>query len=298
MSVALARTGGKPSEGRVRPTSASTVADDAASTGSMLIDASPIDRAASRDRTGAAMNRSPELDPWMIDSTSRHVGDPSSIIDAERLATNVESDGIAGVSIHAASEPPEGSNSSTTTSSSADHAAASATAVVVVASPTSATMPTVRPQSPLALSAGSSAGSAVVSTIGSVSTTRTSSAAATIGAASAATSTESDWRPSALVGRDRQRHHDAVDHRRVGRGRSRTANPRQRRDHQLYRDPLAQSDGKCTFVDLDGDDGVARSDERAGLHGLRRDQRAGHETDLGVRADQRIEFVTGHQVDR
>ena len=116
----------------------------------MLIDASPIDRAASRDRAGAAMKRSPELDPWTIDSTSRHDGDPPSVIDAERPATKVDSVGTAGVSIHAASEPPEGSNSSTTTSSSADHAEASATAVVVVASPTSATMPTIRPQSPLA----------------------------------------------------------------------------------------------------------------------------------------------------
>ena len=77
-----------------------------------------------------------------------------------------------------------------------------------------------------------------------------------------ATSTDSDWRPSALVVAIGKATTTAVDHRRVGRRRSRSASPGHGRDHELYRDPLAQTDGQRTFVDLDGDDGVARSDER------------------------------------
>ena len=246
----------------------------------MLIDASPIDRAASRDRAGAAMNRSPESDPCTIASTSRHVGDPPSIIDADRLG-HERRERRNGRRVHPRGEratrwielqhdrprpPPTTPRRARPQSSSWRHRRARRW-----------------PRSGLSPRPPQSAASAVASTIGSASTTRTSSAAATIGAEAAATSTDSDCRPSALVGAIG----NATTTPSITVG-SVVAAPirrsRTRRDHELHRDPLAQSDGQCTFVDLDGDHGVARSDERTGLHGLRRHQRAGHEADLGVRA--------------
>ena len=121
MSAALASNApgcGPPAVcGRHRPAPS---AGDAVSIGSMLIDRlGDGDRAASRDRTGAAMKRSPELRPVhdRLDVTPRGSIAPS-IIDAGSTAPrSSRAKETAACPATPASEPPDGSASSTTTSS-------------------------------------------------------------------------------------------------------------------------------------------------------------------------------------
>ena len=238
MVVAASTVAGSGSAPTCSPTSATIVGvSRSPSIGISERSASAMARAASRDRTGAAMNRTPDAELCTACPMSSHWR--SSQVRRRRIAvTDVGRQIAGGPRIDPRSSrrdesgerwrrrcvEPSGQRSAGPVGFEHHHVAVDRPrrgdrdrrrrrAVTEQRDDRHVR----RPQSPVSDSATGDSGTDASVADGSVSTTRTSSAAARVGASALATSTESDWVPIGIGRRDGQGDHDTIDDERLSR---------------------------------------------------------------------------------